>query len=136
MNFVDPAGLNPLAGALTGTAIGGPVGGVIGGAIGLGIGIYAGQQIWDNWFATEGNGEGTIYVDPKGNAIPTPPEGKIEGSPDGDYIQAKDKNNCPTGVRKDGGHNPNSHSDPRAQAPHAHVPGITNPDGTPWLPVK
>ncbi|MBV8534229.1 MAG: addiction module protein [Alphaproteobacteria bacterium] len=20
--------------------------------------------------------------------------------------------------------------------PHAHVPGVTNPDGTPWLPIK
>ena len=34
-----------------------------------------------------------------------------------------------------GPHNPNTHSDPRAQGPHAHVPEVTNDDGTPWLPI-
>jgi hypothetical protein len=41
----------------------------------------------------------------------------------------------PTGLRLDGPHSPVTHPDPRAQAPHAHVPGVTNPDGTPWLPA-
>ncbi len=42
-----------------------------------------------------------------------------------------------TGTRKDGGHPPGpKHSDPRALEPHSHVPGVTNPDGSPWLPVK
>jgi hypothetical protein len=77
---------------------------------------------------------GTFFVDSKGNTIPTPDGGKIQGSPDGRYIQAKDASGKPTGVRIDGGHP--SHSDPRAKAPHGHVPGITNPDGTPWLPIK
>jgi RHS repeat-associated protein len=79
---------------------------------------------------------GTFFVDPKGNAIPTPPGGKITGSPDGRFIQARDAAGNPTGVRLDGPHNPKSHPDPRAQQPHGHVPGVTNPDGTPWLPVK
>ncbi|MBX3214920.1 MAG: hypothetical protein KF850_23000 [Labilithrix sp.] len=79
---------------------------------------------------------GTFYVDPKGNAIPTPPGGRIVGSPDGRFIQAVDANGRPTGLRIDGGHNPATHSDPRALGPHGHVPGVTNPDGTPWLPIK
>lgn len=92
--------------------------------------------------AIDGDGDGdaqsggTIYVDPQGNAIPTPPDGGITGSPDGDYIQGRDANGNPTGIRKDGGHNPAGHPDPRAQQPHGHVPGVTNPDGTPWLPVN
>ncbi len=28
-----------------------------------------------------------------------------------------------------------AHKDPRFQNPHGHVPGVTNPDGTPWLPI-
>jgi hypothetical protein len=79
---------------------------------------------------------GTIFVDSKGNAIVTPPGGRITGSPDGKFIQARDANNKMTGVRKDGGHNPANHPDPRAQQPHGHVPGVTNSDGTPWLPIK
>lgn len=84
----------------------------------------------------ENNATGTIYVDSKGNAIPTPTGGKIEGSPDGRYIQAKGPDGQPTGVRIDGGHKPSTHPDPRAQQPHGHVPGVTNDDGTPWLPIK
>ena len=79
---------------------------------------------------------GTIHVDSKGNALVTPPGGKIEGSPDGRYVQVKDANGDPTGVRIDGGHNPSNHPDPRAQQPHGHVPGVKNDDGTPWLPIK
>ncbi|HHH27289.1 MAG TPA: hypothetical protein ENK57_02925 [Polyangiaceae bacterium] len=79
---------------------------------------------------------GTTFVDPKGNAITTPPGGKITGSPDGKFIQARDAAGNPTGVRIDGGHKPAGHPDPRAQAPHGHVPEVTNPDGTPWLPIK
>jgi hypothetical protein len=79
---------------------------------------------------------GTFYVDPKGNVVPTPPGGRITGSPDGRFIQARDAAGDPTGIRIDGPHSPNSHADPRAQAPHGHVPGLTNPDGTPWLPIN
>ena len=44
---------------------------------------------------------GTIFVDSKGNAIVTPPGGRITGSPDGKFIQARDANNKMTGVRKE-----------------------------------
>jgi hypothetical protein len=80
--------------------------------------------------------QGTFYVDPKGNVIPTPPGGRITGSPDGRFIQARDAAGNPTGVRIDGPHRPATHPDPRAQQPHGHVPGVTNPDGTPWLPIN
>jgi hypothetical protein len=78
---------------------------------------------------------GTFHVDPKGNVVPTPPGGSVTGSPDGRFIQARDAAGHPTGVRIDGPHKPATHPDPRAQAPHGHVPGVTNPDGTPWLPI-
>lgn len=86
--------------------------------------------------ASEQKAAGTIYVDSKGNAIPTPHGGKIEGSPDGRFVQAKGADGKPTGVRIDGGHRPSTHPDPRAQQPHGHVPGVTNADGTPWLPIN
>ncbi|EQM86254.1 hypothetical protein L681_05870 [Stenotrophomonas maltophilia MF89] len=86
--------------------------------------------------AGEKKATGTIYVDSKGNAIPTPPGGNIEGSPDGRFVQAKGPDGQPTGVRIDGGHKPSTHPDPRAQQPHGHVPGVSNADGTPWLPIK
>ena len=66
----------------------------------------------------------------------TPPGGSIAGSPDGTFIQARDRYGNFTGVRKDGGHKPASHPDPRAQQPHGHVPGVTNSDGTPWLTIN
>lgn len=78
---------------------------------------------------------GTFYVDSRGNVVPTPPGGYITGSPNGQFIQARDAAGNPTGVRIDGPHNPITHFDPRAKQPHAHVPGVTNPDGTPWLPI-
>ena len=78
---------------------------------------------------------GTIFVDSKSNAIPTPPGGRITGSPDGKFIQARDANGKPTGVRIDGGHKP-THTDTRALRPHGHVPGVNNLDGTPWLPIR
>ena len=79
---------------------------------------------------------GTIYVDSKGNAMVSPPGGRITGSPDGRYIQVRDAAGRQTGTRIDAGHNPRKHPDPRARQPHGHVPGVTNPDGTPWLPIK
>jgi hypothetical protein len=60
---------------------------------------------------------------------------------DGKWIQemqpGKTPDGQPTGIRKDGGHplGP-KHSDSRALEPHSHAPGVTNSDGTPWLPVK
>ena len=79
---------------------------------------------------------GTFYVDSKGNVVPTPPGGRITGSPDGRFIQARDAAGNETGVRIDGPHKPASHPDPRAQVPHGHQPGVTNSDGTPWLRIK
>lgn len=75
-------------------------------------------------------------VDPSGDAVPVKSGEQIGGRRDGSYIQVKDGNGVPTGVRKDGGHKPATHPDPRAQKPHAHRPGVTNPDGTPWLPIN
>ena len=47
----------------------------------------------------------------------------------------RDPRGDPTGTRKDGGGHVRE-SDIRGRDPHAHVPGVTNPDGTPWLPIK
>ncbi|MFN0061488.1 MAG: RHS repeat-associated core domain-containing protein [Myxococcaceae bacterium] len=79
---------------------------------------------------------GTFYVDPKGNVLPTPIGGRITGSPDGKFVQVRDAAGNTTGVRIDGPHSSSTHVDARAQNPHAHVPGVTNPDGTPWLPIN
>ena len=72
-------------------------------------------------------------VDPHGNPIPIEPGERLTGSPDGRFLQVRDADGNPTGMRIDGPHNPLGHPDPRAQVPHAHVPGVTNPDGTPWF---
>ena len=77
-----------------------------------------------------------IVVDSRGNAIPLNPGEYLTRSPDGRWVQVRDARGNPTGTRIDGPHNPRTHSDPRAQEPHAHVPGVTNPDGTPWLPIE
>ena len=82
------------------------------------------------------SGPACILVDSKGNAIPLKPGERVTGSPDGTWIQVRDADGNPTGMRKDGPHNPNTHADPRAQVPHAHVPGVKNSDGTPWLPLR
>jgi RHS repeat-associated protein len=118
--IADPSAVN-VAAAVVG--LGGPVGDAAAKAI-KGAGNVADAA------------RGTIHVDSKGNAIPTPAGGGIQGSPDGRYVQAVDAKGNPTGVRIDGGHKASTHSDPRAQQPHAHVPGVTNEDGTPWLPVN
>jgi hypothetical protein len=98
--------------------------------------IYVPDEPCEEGAVDEQEEIGTIYVDPQGNAIPTPPGGGITGSADGQYIQGRDAQGRETGVRVDGPHNPRTHPDPRAQRRHAHVPGVTNPDGTPWLPVR
>ena len=79
---------------------------------------------------------GSFAADEKGNVLPVPPGGKTQGSPDGKWVQVKDASGKPTGARIDNGHpESKSHSDPRSQKPHAHLPDKTNADGTPWLPV-
>jgi len=111
-------------------------GGMVDGALGstLGEGALLENPLENPLTSAPENG--TFYVDPKGNVIPTPPGGRITGSPDGRFIQARDANGVETGVRIDGGHPAPGHPDPRAQVPHGHVPGVTNPDGTPWLPIN
>ncbi|NFV79203.1 hypothetical protein G4223_03655, partial [Magnetospirillum aberrantis SpK] len=79
-------------------------------------------------------GEPVIVGDSKGNNIPLAPGEQIQGSPNGDYVQVKDPRGKPTGVRGDYGGHPNQ-ADPAAQEPHAHRPGVTQPDGNPHLPV-
>ncbi len=95
----------------------------------------AGTTTNTNPYAGPVSGPVTV-VDGKGNAIPVKTGEQIQGSKDGRYVQVKDADGKPTGVRIDGGHKPSTHDDPRAQQPHAHVPGKTNTDGTPWLPVN
>lgn len=78
-----------------------------------------------------------FVVDEKGNVIPLKPGEKLQGSPDGRWIQIIGPNGKPTGVRIDQGHKPGgAHTDPRSLEPHGHIPGVNNPDGTPWLPIK
>lgn len=77
----------------------------------------------------------TIHVDSAGNALPGPPGATLAGSPDGNYLQVIDPTGRPTGVRLDRGGHRNQH-DPRAQGPHGHQPGVTNPDGDPHLPIR
>jgi hypothetical protein len=77
-----------------------------------------------------------LIVDSKGNIIPLKPGEMLTRSPNGKWVQVRDANGKPTGTRLDGGHKSSTHTDPRAQDAHAHVPGATNPDGTPWLPIN
>lgn len=76
-----------------------------------------------------------IYIgDAEGNIIPVPEGHQISGSKDGKWLQVKDGQETPTGLRKDGeGHR--SEKDIRGREPHGHVLGISNFDGTPWLPI-
>jgi flagellar biosynthesis GTPase FlhF len=78
----------------------------------------------------------TIAVDSKGNALPLKKGEYLTGSPDGKWIQVRNSDGSPNGMRIDGGHSPSTHHDPRALKAHAHVPGKTNKDGTPWLPIR
>jgi hypothetical protein len=73
-------------------------------------------------------------VDSRGNVIPVNKGEKIDASPNGKYQQVKGADNQPTGVRLDAGGHPKS-SDPRAQGPHGHRPGVTL-DGNPHLPIN
>ncbi|HEV3269417.1 MAG TPA: RHS repeat-associated core domain-containing protein [Candidatus Rhabdochlamydia sp.] len=95
---------------------------------------------WKNTNPFDGPIDGEVLVgDAEGNIIPVPDGHQLGGSKDGKCIQLKDKDKKSTGLRKDGkGHppGPKHPDDPRSWNPHAHVPGIINPDGTPWLPIR
>ncbi|NGX56759.1 MAG: hypothetical protein K1060chlam5_01005 [Candidatus Anoxychlamydiales bacterium] len=104
--------------------------------------------MWENSTETneknnpfEGLVDEDVFIgDAEGNIIPVPEGQWLTGSKDGKWIQVKEPSDNgrgkPTGLRKDGGH-PKSpkHPDPRAWEPHGHRPGVSNPDGTPWLPI-
>ncbi len=84
--------------------------------------------------------EDVVVVDNEGNAIKVPQGNWLTGTKDGNWIQERAPNGTEkgqaTGLRKDGGHNPSPvHTDPRSLEPHAHVPGVVNADGTPWLTI-
>ncbi|MBA3238252.1 MAG: hypothetical protein H0T62_07910, partial [Parachlamydiaceae bacterium] len=114
--------------------------------VGLSVVVYEGVKTLDasaNGVRRSNNpfdgsvDEDIMVGDSSGNIIPVPTGHQLGGSKDGKCIQLKDKDGKPTGLRKDSrGHPPSPvHQDPRSQKPHGHVPGITNPDGTPWLPI-
>ena len=111
---------------------------------GLSMTTYHAQDLkapnisWKNTNPFDGPVDGEVLVgDAEGNIIPVPTGYQLGGSKDGKCIQQKDKDGKATGIRKDGKGHPSSpvHEDPRSQKPHGHVPGVTNPDGTPWLPI-
>lgn len=79
---------------------------------------------------------GKFVVDSKGNTIYLKPGETFTSSPDGKWIQVRGPDGKPTGLRLDGPHKPSTHQDPIALQSHGHVPGVTNPDGTPWLPLN
>lgn len=126
LSYIDPLGLananpsNNPGGAFYGSG-GNAGGGYSGGGIGGG-GRYCPPT--------------RIDVDSRGNAFPLKHGEYITGSKDGIWKQVRDPQGNPTGMRMDGPHSPNTHTDPRALQPHSHVPGVTNSDGTPWLEVK
>lgn len=79
--------------------------------------------------------EPVTVVDGDGNAIPVQAGEEIKASPDGRYQQVRDREGNPTGTRLDkGGHK--GQSDPKAQGPHGHRPGVTDEVGNPHLPLN
>jgi RHS repeat-associated protein len=80
-------------------------------------------------------GSPVIVVDGAGNAIPVAEGEQVTTSSNGDYQQVRDSEFRETGTRMDrGGHR--GQSDPNAQEPHGHRPGVTQPDGNPHLPIN
>ncbi|ALN65148.1 RHS Repeat family protein [Lysobacter antibioticus] len=76
-----------------------------------------------------------VVVDSDGNAIPVEQGEQLKGSPDGRYQQVLGQDGKPTGTRVDkGGHR--GQSDPKAQGPHGHRPGVTDETGNPHLPLN
>lgn len=91
--------------------------------------------LWKNTNPFDGPVDEDVFVgDSEGNIIPVPEGHILEGTKDGKWIQQKDKDKIQTGTRKDGGGH-SKEKDIRGREPHAHVPGVSNPDGTPWLKI-
>ena len=76
-----------------------------------------------------------FVVDSNGNVIPVGRGQRITTSSNGNYQQLRDSNYTPTGLRLDRGGHPRQ-SDPAARGPHGHVPGTTQSDGNPHLPIR
>jgi RHS repeat-associated protein len=76
-----------------------------------------------------------VVVDKNGNAIPVDAGQSVNTSPNGDFQQVIGTDSRPTGDRLDRGGHPNQR-DPQAQNPHAHRPGVTDPNGNPHLPIN
>jgi hypothetical protein len=97
--------------------------------------VGAGLDIIFNSMKVGPYSDPVIVGDSKGNNIPLAPGETLVGSDDGSYVQVRGADGRPTGVRGDfGGHS--GQADPVAQGPHGHVPGVTQPDGNPHLPVR
>ena len=79
--------------------------------------------------------EPVIAVDGKGNGIPVKAGEQIAASPNGKFQQVLGADGQPTGTRLDAGGHPNQ-KDPKAQVPHAHVPGVVDDAGNLHLPVN
>jgi hypothetical protein len=76
INYIDPLGLNPAAGAVIGFSLGGPPGA----AIGAGIGILGGIIIGD-WLS-----DTILNNDAKAPGKPTPDDGFVEGKDGGPLV--------------------------------------------------
>jgi hypothetical protein len=117
-------------------------------ASGCAMAVYNAQDIktpnisWKNTNPYDGPVDEEVFVgDAEGNIIPVDEGQWLSGSEDGKWIQVKEPSDNPrgkpTGTRIDGGHPKGpKHPDPRGWEPHGHRPGISNPDGTPWLPIN
>lgn len=79
--------------------------------------------------------EPVIVVDSNGNGIPVRSGEQIAASPNGNFQQVLGADGEPTGTRLDAGGHPNQ-KDPKAQVPHAHVPGVVDDVGNPHLPIN
>ena len=77
VNFIDPKGLTPVAGAITGGGIAGPPGAVVGAIIGLGIGLYIGDKMFSEKSPPDRGPPGE-WVDGKNRSRKYGPDGKPE----------------------------------------------------------
>ena len=67
-------------------------------------------------------------------SISSSARGTRQGSPDGDFQPALGAS-CKTKVDRLDPRGYKATSDPRAKGPHGHRPGVTTPDGSPYLSV-
>ena len=151
--FVDPDGRSPRLAWQVGLSLGVGLDAVVYGITGVALTTYVVDAAWtalhnessDNSEERPDNGNTNPYdgpidgpvivVDNDGNAILLETGEQVNSSPNSDYQQVIGANGKPTGDRLDrGGHR--NQSDPKAQDPHAHRPGVSTPDGNPHLPIN